>query len=241
MAKAGAKGGPQQLPLLLEHRVAHGVEDFLVAASNRRAVEWIDRWPDWPFTALIVVGPEGSGKTHLAELWRERAGASTPALAEAGLEATAQASRGGAVLVDDCDRVVADPAAELALLQLYNLLRAGRGTMVLTARRTPSAWRLTLADLASRLNSAMVMPLDPPDDSLLAAIALKQFADRQLIPAKDVIPLILTRSERSFAAIARTVAALDRAALGAKRRTVTEPLAREVLAELWPQGEGGGA
>jgi chromosomal replication initiation ATPase DnaA len=84
----------------------------------------------------------------------------------------------------------------------------------------------------------MVVPLDPPNDPLLAAVALKQFADRQLIPKEGVIPLILTRGERSFAAITRTVAALDAAALRAKRRTVTEPLAREVLAELWPDGEG---
>jgi chromosomal replication initiation ATPase DnaA len=224
--------------LLLGHRVARGIEDFLVASSNRPAVEWIERWPDWPFAALVVVGPQGSGKTHIAELWRARADALPLDIGRFDLEGAAETARRGVpVLMDDVDQALAgNPAAELALLRLYNMLRAVGGTMLLTAAKPPSGWRLGLADLLSRLNSAMVVEIAPPDDALLAAVALKQFTDRQLMPADGVIPFLLSHGERSFAAIARSVAALDHAAL-AEKRPVTVALARDVLAEPEAPGE----
>jgi len=223
---------PKQLPLMLGHRVALGLEDFLVAPSNARAVEWIDRWPDWGFTALVVVGPEDSGKTHLAELWRSRAGAVAIDPTALRLEQAALiATHTQTAMIDGGDRAAGDPAAEIGMLQLYNLLRAAKGQLLVTAVRPPAEWGLALPDLASRLNAAMVVTIDPPDDSLLAAVALKQFADRQVTVGEGVINVILSRGERSFAGVARAIDALDRAAL-AGRRPITVPLAREVLEGL---------
>lgn len=229
-------GTPEQLPLPLGYRTALGVEDFLVAPSNRLAVEWIERWPDWPSTALVISGPKGSGKTHLAALWLARAGAEALDLRGTDLEQVARRVAGGAcaVLIDDCDHLAGNAAAELALLQLYNLLTAAGGRLLLTAARPPAEWQVALPDLASRLASAMVVTLDPPDDALLAALAIKLFDDRQLAIGPEIVPLLLARAERSFAGIARAVDLLDRRALE-DRRNITPALARKVLAEL----EGG--
>ena len=118
----------QQLIFPFENRVAQGVEDFLVAPGNRHAVDWIDRSPDWPFTALVVAGPPGCGKSHLAALWRARTGAASIDLAETGIEQAAMLTLGGApVLIEDCDRALADIRAERTLLQLYNLAKAADG------------------------------------------------------------------------------------------------------------------
>jgi chromosomal replication initiation ATPase DnaA len=221
---------PEQLALPLPHATARGVEDFLVAPSNRRAVDWIERWPEWPFTALILVGPPESGKTHLAGLWRARSEGRSIDLRASGIEqAMRLAEAGRPVLVDDCDRALADDAAsERNLLQLYNILRAANGHCLLTARSAPATWGLTLPDLASRLNGAMLVTIDPPDDALLAGVALKLFADRQLRVNNRVISVLLTHGERSFRGIGRAVEALDRVSL-AGRREITELLARQVL------------
>jgi DnaA regulatory inactivator Hda len=219
-----------QLTLPFEHRVALGVDSFLVGPANRHAVEWIDRWPDWPFPVLVVVGPPGSGKTHLASLWRARIDAQTIDLSAAGIEQIA-AVGARAVLVDDCDRAIGDAKAERALLQLYNLVRAGGGSLLLTACRPPSQWAVALPDLASRLNSIMVATIDPPDDVLLAQMALKLFADRQITVNEGVISFLINRGERSAVGLARAIDALDKASLAGKR-PITVPLAREVLAVL---------
>jgi chromosomal replication initiation ATPase DnaA len=230
----------EQLPLPLPYATARGAEDFLVTPGNRSAVDWIGRWPDWPFTALILVGPAGSGKTHLAGLWRGRSDARAVALEGIGLEEIAAiAGPGRTALVDDCDRAAGDPAAELALLQLHNLMRAAGGHLLLTAGRPASAWPVMLPDLASRLNAAMVATLDPPDDALLAAVAVKLFADRQLRISPGVIPLLLTHGRRSFAGLAKAVDALDRISL-AGRREITPALARGILLDL-AGGDPGGA
>jgi chromosomal replication initiation ATPase DnaA len=219
---------PEQLTLPLEHRVARGVEDFLVTPANRRAVEWIDRWPDWPFTALVIAGPAASGKTHLAALWSARADAVPVRLHDSDIEHVAAVAASRPIVIDDCDVAVQSAAGQRALLQLYNLVRAAGGHALLTASKPPSAWRIGLADLSSRLNSAMVVTIDPPDDATLSAVALKLFADRQIVVDESVIAYVLSRSERSFAGVAGTVHALDKAAWIGKR-PITVALAREVL------------
>jgi chromosomal replication initiation ATPase DnaA len=209
---------PTQLPLDLPHRRALGRDDFLVAPSNEDAVAWIDRWPDWPFVALVLHGPAGSGKTHLAQVWRAKSGAVTDVVADAP-----------AVLVDDAEQAAGDGAREEALFHLIERSKARGGHLLLTGREPPARWNLRLADLRSRLNAAMVVAIEAPDDALLAGVALKLFADRQLEIGVDALDALLARVERSVGGVARAVAAIDRAALAAKRR-VTAQLVRDVLA-----------
>lgn len=116
--------GPSQLVLGLSHRPALGRDDFLVASSNAEAVAWLDRWPDWPATALALHGPAGAGKSHLAQVWRRRSGAAEAA-GEGPLDPPALAAA-GAVVLDLGD--AASPGAERPVLHLYNLLTERRGT-----------------------------------------------------------------------------------------------------------------
>jgi chromosomal replication initiation ATPase DnaA len=224
---------PAQLALPLGHRPAFGRADFLVAPSNAAAVAWLDRWPDWPGPALALHGPSGCGKSHLAQVWRARAGARLlrPSML-AGAEPPGLLDGARACLIDpegDGDR----PAGldERALLHLYNHLVELGGHLLLTARHPPAGWRLMLPDLRSRLCAAPAVAVGAPDDGLIAAVLVKLFADRQLAVGADVIGYLQTHMERSFEAARRVVAALDEAALAARRR-VTVPLARQVLASL---------
>ena len=222
---------PEQLTLPIEHCVAQGVEDFLVTDSNRRAVAWIDRWPDWPFTALVIAGPAASGKTHLANVWKVRAGAETVSLGDGDIELAVAAVENHPIFIDDCDAAVGNDDGQRALLRLYNLAKAAGRQLLLTAQTPPSAWGVTLADLTSRLNTAMVAAIEPPDDPLLWAITRKLFADRQITVDESVVAYVLSRSARSFTGLSHTVEALDKAAWAAKR-PISVALAREVLSTL---------
>jgi chromosomal replication initiation ATPase DnaA len=213
----------RQLALDLGFRPALGREDFMVAPCNEAAVAWIDRWPDWPGPALALAGPAGSGKTHLAHVWRARTGAALiPGPAVKG-EIDLLLWGATHAVVDD-----GDAADEETLLHLYNRLAQAGASLLVTAAAPPARWGTRLADLASRLRAAPVAAIGMPDDALIEAVMVKLFADRQLVPAPEVIAYLLARIERSFDGVRRTVAALDRAAL-AERRTVTIQLARAVL------------
>jgi chromosomal replication initiation ATPase DnaA len=213
------------LPLELPHHPALTRSDFLVSDSNARALGWIDRWPAWPSPALVLYGPQGCGKTHLVHLWCERAAAIRipgPALGAADLPE---------VLAPGCARIAvddADRAAEHALLHLYNSCRERGGHLLLTASQPPAAWGIALDDLRSRLRAANAAEIGRPDDTLLAAVLIKHFSDRELRVAPELIVYLIARIERSLAAAAATVAVLDAAAL-AERAPINLALARKVL------------
>ncbi len=220
---------PRQLPLPLAHRPALAAADFLVSESNQGAVAWLDRWPDWPAPALVIVGPEGAGKTHLARIFAERVGAAFFEGRRIGLAALSPLVEGApaAVVVDDGDQV----PDWTTLFHLYNILAGRDGHLLVTARQAPARWPISLPDLRSRLLTAPVAAIDSPGDGLLAAVLAKLFSDRGVVVDPDVIGYLSARIERSFAAAQRAVAAIDVHALAAGRR-VTLPLVRAALPDL---------
>jgi chromosomal replication initiation ATPase DnaA len=168
-------GAPGQLILDLPHRPALGAEDFLISRSNQAAADIVDRWPDWPHHSLVVVAPPGSGKTHLANVWRLKSGA---ARLEAGALGEADVAHAkGALVVEDLHAGVAD---ERALFHLLNLVREHTLSMLLTSRAAPGELTVALPDLRSRLRALPLVTIAPPDEALLKAVLVKQFADRQL-------------------------------------------------------------
>jgi len=215
----------RQLALALGHAASFARDDFLEGPSNTAALTFVERWPDWPSLNLLLIGPQGAGKTHLASVWAADAGArviSAHMLEEISVP-TAPAT--GALVIEDLAAGVFD---ERALFHLLNLARAERAHMLLTTRSAPSAWTLEVPDLASRLREIPSVTLASPDDALLRAVLVKLFADRQLPVDESLIGYVTTRIERSFAAAQAIVSDLDREALR-QQRPVTRALAGELL------------
>lgn len=226
----------RQLVLDLPYAAGEGLADFLPSPCNQEALDAVLRWPAWPSAACLVIGPRASGKSHLARIWADRAGAVYLRGHELWDPAAPLRRLGDAVtcVVDDAE----DMADETLLFHLYNRLAERGGGLLLTAGRPVAAWPLRLPDLRSRLLTAWPVRIGPPDDALLAALLVKQLADRQLHADAGVVPFLVNRIERSFAAARLVVRALDRASLRA-RRPLTMPLARQVLEELEQEQEAG--
>jgi len=219
--------GPRQLALALDHSESFAREDFLAGPSNAAALALIERWPDWPDRVVVLVGPEGAGKSHLAAIWAQTAGARLVAarsLEAVNLPATLAT---GALVVEDLASGAFD---ERALFHLLNLVREEAASLLITARQPPSAFSIDLRDLASRLQALPVVQLAAPDDALLRALIVKLFADRQLAIEESLVAYLVTRIERSFAAVRAAVERLDREALRQKR-PVTRALAGELFRE----------
>lgn len=204
---------PQQLAFELPHRQALGVEDFLVSDSNAAAVALVDRWPDWPVGAAVITGPAGSGKSHLANVWRLRSNAAVAAARDCTIARVPELAAFGALVVED----IGTRGDDQALFHLLNLVREQRLAMLLTSDVAPGDLDVTLPDLRSRLKALPFATIAPPDDALLRVVLVKLFADRQLAVDPQVIAYLLLRMERSMEAARRLVAEVDRQALMLKR------------------------
>tara|TARA_R110002051_G_scaffold4021_2_gene21220 strand:- start:22891 stop:23598 length:708 start_codon:yes stop_codon:yes gene_type:complete len=223
----------EQLPLAFPYDAATGRDDLLVSARLGAAVSIIDQWPHWPSSVVILAGPVGSGKSHLAAIWRERSGAAS-IHPKAGSGAAVLAAE-GPVLFEDADRRGFDDAE---LFHVINSVRENGHSLLITARLWPMSWPVTLPDLRSRLKAATVVEIGEPDEELLAQVIVKLFADRQLYIDDKLVGYIVHRMERSLAAAQTVVERLDRLAL-ARGTRITRHLAAEVLNEVGNPDEGG--
>jgi chromosomal replication initiation ATPase DnaA len=217
---------PRQLALALDHAENYAREDFLSGPCNEGPLALIDCWPDWPANAIALIGPEGSGKTHLASMWAAAAGArviSARAIGEADLPS---ALATGALVVEDA----AAATDERALFHLINLAREEKAFLLFTARAAPATWPTSLPDLVSRLRALPLVTLQAPDDAMLRAVMVKVAGDRQLALDESVVSYLSTRIERSFAAARAAVIALDNEALR-QRRPASRALAAEIFRE----------
>lgn len=222
-----------QLGLDLPVRTALGRDDFMVAPSNALALAMIDNWETWPRHKLVLSGPHGAGKTHLTHVWASASGAQIVAARDLHtdhIEALATTP----IAVEDVPAINTDTAAQTALFHLHNLLQSAGLPLLMTGAQAPSHWAMSLPDLQSRIDGAGHAALDPPDDSLLAAVLAKLFNDRQLTPRTDVIPYLVTHMERSFDAARHIVAALDATSL-ARKKPISRALATEML-DIAPPG-----
>jgi len=216
---------PRQLALALEHAQNLTRDDFLPGPSNEAVLTMIDSWPDWPARALAITGPQGSGKSHLASIWAEEAGARFLSARALTIATLPGALTTGALVLEDCEAGAFD---ERALFHLLNLVREDEAWLLLTARTPPTTWAIGLPDLASRLRAIPAVALTAPDDALLRAVMVKLFADRQLAVDESLIGYLLARIGRSFGDARDAVERLDREALQRGR-----PVNRALAAELY--------
>jgi chromosomal replication initiation ATPase DnaA len=216
---------PRQLAFALPHAESFTREDFLEGPANAAGLALIDSWPDWPNRIMLLVGPEGSGKSHLASIWAVQAGARSTAAHTLTADAVPNALATGALVVEDLRSSDVD---ERALFHLLNLAREEGAFVLMTARTPPSAFQIELRDLRSRLRALPMVSLLPPDDHLCRALVVKFCADRQLAVDEAVVGYLSTRSERSYAALRKAVELLDTEALRLGR-PVTRALAAELL------------
>jgi chromosomal replication initiation ATPase DnaA len=219
------RSAPRQLALALEHSESFAREDFLSGACNAAALALIEAWPHWPGNIVVLTGPEGCGKSHLAAIWATIAGARTIAARVLDRLNVPSALATGALVIED---LVPQDFDERALFHLLNLAREEDAFVLMSARTAPAGWTFAIPDLASRVKAIPQVALSAPDDVLLRAVLVKSFTDRQIAVDESLIVYLSRRIERSFAAVRAIVARLDEEAMR-RKRPLTRALAVEVL------------
>jgi chromosomal replication initiation ATPase DnaA len=216
---------PRQLAFALPHAESLTRDNFLEGPANEAGLALVESWPDWPNRIMLLVGAEGSGKSHLAAIWAERAGARSISAHALTAASVPGALATGALVVENLKPADFD---ERALFHLMNLAREDQASVLITARIPPSAFQVELRDLRSRLRAVPTVSLLPPDDALFRALIVKFCADRQMTVDETVVSYLSNRIERSYAAIRQAVELLDTEALRLGR-PVTRALAAELL------------
>lgn len=217
-AMTARRSSADQMRLPLQSDLPEGADSFVVSECNRAAVEALADWPNLIGGVMAICGPAGCGKSRLGQIWAERVGAVALHGAEAALIDPMEIE-GRPVLLDR-----AMDADDETLFHLINLTQATGGALLMVSRPAPSAWATALPDLRSRLDAVISVPMEAPDDAVLAAMLATLFAERGIRPQKDVVPYLLRRIDRSASAAADVVDRLD-----ALHRPVTRALAREAL------------
>jgi chromosomal replication initiation ATPase DnaA len=214
----------EQLPLPLPHEPSFAREDFLPAPENAAALALIEAYPHWPAPLMLLIGPPGAGKSHLAAIFAQSHGATRIAGADLA-SCDPEKATGAALVIDDADAL---GGAEANLFHLINLAGARGAPVLMTAARAPDLWGVATPDLLSRLRLAPIVEIAPPEVALLEAVLTKLFSDRQLAVEPTLIAYIARRLDRSLDAARALVEALDREAL-ARGKKVTRAMAAEAL------------
>lgn len=222
--EGSASGKTGQLAFELGHTPSVAEADFTVGESNEMAFGHILAFPNWLSPLSLIVGPPKSGKSHLARIWAERAGAR---ILHAG-EAAGLARAGGEapLVIEDVDRPGYD---EASLFHLLNQSMRQSRPVLMTARAPIAAWPYLTDDLRSRARLATHLEVRPPEDSQLSQMFVKLFGDRQVAVDPRTIGYIVARMERSPAEVVALADLMDRLAL-ARGTAIGRAVAAEALA-----------
>lgn len=232
----------KQLPLAFEHKPFLGKEDFMVAGCNAEAFAFVEKWPDWPFFALCLYGPEGSGKTHLANMFSNNVSIATnypykiPYIKaqELTLDMPPKLfAKHNCLIVEG----LSDNINNEAMFHLYNLYRNEGGFILFTSETAPARLNISLPDLRSRLNIIPSVEIKEPDDDLLSALIVKLFMDRQVVITQEVLNYIVQNMRRSFAFARKLVIETDNISL-ARKRAISIPIVKEAIAVLCDTNQG---
>lgn len=222
MPKAN-KSPQKQLVLAWPVTERQSRDDFFKTPGNQRALDLISTPANWPDPIIVLTGPSGVGKTHLARIFAAEQGA---------LMLTCDQLVGlghlpsPALVFDSADQNLTLDV-ETGLFHLANLVRAHQGRLLLTARRAPQFWGLVTPDMLSRLRLALVVEVPLPDESVLRAAMTKLIAERQMQLEPALLEVLVTRLERSIPVLRQAIDRLDQLSLERQR-----PITRSMVYAL---------
>ncbi len=232
----------KQFALEFPHRESLGREDFLVARCNAEAVALIDSWPNWPYFGICIYGPEGCGKTHLANVFATNVARLTEHPYKVPSIRAEQISlplirknfeEHKCLIIENLENL----SDQESLFHIYNLFRDEGGNILFTANTAPARLPITLPDLRSRLNILPAIEIKTPDNDLLSALLIKLFDDRQITPSPEVINYMLNNMQRSFSYARRLVEEIDNISLE-RKHAITISIVKEAISVLDTPAQG---
>ncbi|MBW8308505.1 MAG: hypothetical protein K0M45_02505 [Candidatus Paracaedibacteraceae bacterium] len=215
----------QQLAIPLPDQLTTDATTLLIEPANREVWTWLSANPEWPLPQVVVVGPAGSGKSHMARAL---------SLLGGGILLTAEGNHDPLQLVHSFPVIIVDDydhyKDERWLFHLYNLAKEHQRQVVYFGRTAPASHPFVVNDLASRLRSLPCIEIHEPDDNLFRKLFRKELLKRGMMCGDDILEYIYRRFDRSYGTIHHLVKLIDELTLS-QQRPLTLPLLKEVIDE----------
>ena len=178
-----------QLLLKFPSKQAYLKEDFYVSSSNNEAFKLIESWPKWIKKTVNIFGPQGSGKTHLISMLKNKTSTIDVDSNQVTDQIFFEFKLKEVLIIENLKENI----SENLLYTLYNVAQQDNKYFVLTSREPINKFNFKSMDLKSRVNSTTIIGIDLPSDELISVILSKSFSDKQIKVEKKHIDYVIKR------------------------------------------------
>ncbi|WP_025264154.1 DnaA ATPase domain-containing protein [Wolbachia endosymbiont of Onchocerca volvulus] len=205
-----------QLNLFSNNQTDYSWQNFIVLSENKHVYNSVI--DDLSWKCMILFGPKGSGKTHLAHIWRSI----NNAIFINVNNFVNEMRYSNAFILEDVQNV----QDQAMLLHCYNYMKENNKRLLITSSSSPKKLNLKLKDLSSRVLSTTSVKIPPASEELLRIMLVKRFSDKQMRVNLRVIDYILARIERSFHSVNKIMERIDNESMGSN---ITIPFVSTLL------------
>ena len=205
----------------LETKINFSESDFFVNSTNKKAVDLVSLWPDWHNKAAIIYGESKSGKSHLGNIWMQRADATLIDLKNNDINNNKNSKIN--YLIDNFSLIKQDQ--ENIILDIFNQCLFNNNYILFLCSEIKDI-NFKLKDLESRFNSILSTVIEKPDDQIIEVLIIKYFSDHQVLITNDVIKYLSGRTERSYNDLFNMLNKINNLSLKNKQK-ITIPFLRE--------------
>ena len=213
----------QLLNFDLEPNYAH--DDFFVSKSNYFAYNLILNWPKWEKNIINLNGDKFCGKTHLTKIFIKKFKAFKIDAKNLSDEKIKEFKIHQNFVLENFDQ---NSVNEKLIYSLINIVEQDNKYLIINSRKSLNKYSFKLNDLNSRLKNCLNAKIELPDDSLMFAIILKNFSDRQIFTDKKIINYVIKNIDRSYSKICEFIYKVDQVSLQ-KQKPVTIKTIKEAL------------
>ena len=184
-------------------------EDFYVSPSNQEVYDFISGWPKWIKRIVNIFGPPGSGKTHLANILKNKTSVLEVHSDALNDKIFFEFKTREVLIIENLNEKV----SENLLFSLWNVAMQDNKYLLINSHKPVSSYKFKLIDLKSRIGSTLSIGINLPSDDLISVILSKNFSDKQIQVEKRHIDYIIKRIDRSYEKISQFISILDKYSL----------------------------
>tara|TARA_A100001015_G_scaffold107613_1_gene119346 strand:+ start:1077 stop:1739 length:663 start_codon:yes stop_codon:yes gene_type:complete len=198
--------------------------DFFVSSSNYYAYELINSWPKWEKKIVNICGEKYCGKSHLSNIFIEKYKGKIIYATTMNNETLNSLKTYENIVLENFSKNV----NENLIYSLFNLMDQDNKYLVINSQTPVNEIDFKLDDLKSRLKNCLIAKIQNPDDEMIYALLVKNFADRQISLDKKLIDFIINRIDRSYGKIFEFIYKIDEISLK-KKKSINLNIIKETL------------